>query len=137
GVYETPMSARVARPGSDLLVIAYGAMVHTALEATENLDGASVQVLDLRSLVPLDVESILSAVAECSKVLIVDEANATCAAGAQVAALIAEHGFEVLDGPVVRVSTPDVPVPFAPPLEQAVLPSVERIREASLELLAY
>ena len=69
--------------------------------------------------------------------VIVDEANATCAAGAQVAALIAEHGFEDLDGPVVRVATPNVPIPFSPPLEQAVLPSVDRIKEACRELLEY
>jgi 2-oxoisovalerate dehydrogenase E1 component beta subunit len=139
GVYETPFSARVARPGSDLVVITYGAMVHVALEATEPeaLDDASVEVLDLRSLVPLDVEAILDSVARCSKVVIVDEANGTCAAGAQVAAVIAERGFEDLDGPVVRVSTPDVPIPFSPPLEQAVLPSVDRIREACRELLEY
>jgi 2-oxoisovalerate dehydrogenase E1 component beta subunit len=137
GVFETPFTARVARPGSDLVVIAYGAMVHTALEATEDLDGASVEVLDLRSLVPLDEDAILDSVARCSKVVIVDEANATCAAGAQVAALIAERGFEDLDGPVVRVATPNVPIPFSPPLEQAVLPSVERVREACRELLAY
>jgi pyruvate/2-oxoglutarate/acetoin dehydrogenase E1 component len=138
GVYETPLTARVAQPGSDLVVITYGAMVHVALEAvSDGLDGASVKVLDLRSLVPLDVEAILASVARCSKVVIVDEANYTCAAGAQVAALIAEHGFEDLDGPVVRVSTPDVPIPFSPPLEAAVLPGVERVREACRELLAY
>jgi pyruvate/2-oxoglutarate/acetoin dehydrogenase E1 component len=137
GVYETPFSARVARPGSDLVVIAYGAMVGVALEATSDLDGASVEVLDLRSLVPLDEEAILDSVARCSKVVIVDEANATCAAGAQVAALIAEQGFEFLDGPVVRVATPDVPIPFSPPLEQAVLPGVDRVREACRELLEY
>src|SRR3712207_4987450 len=128
GAEPTPFTARVARPGSDLVVIAYGAMVHTALEATEDLDGASIQVLDLRSLVPLDEAAILAAVRECSKVVIVDEANATCAAGAQVAALIAEKGFEDLDGPIVRVATPDVPIPFSPPLEQALLPSVDRVR---------
>jgi pyruvate/2-oxoglutarate/acetoin dehydrogenase E1 component len=137
GIHETPMTARIAREGSDLVVIAYGAMVHVALEATEDLDGASVEVLDLRSLVPLDTEAILAAVAKCSKVVILDEANATCAAGAQVAALIAEHAFEDLDGPVIRVSTPDVPIPFSPPLEQAVLPGVERVKEACRELLAY
>jgi pyruvate/2-oxoglutarate/acetoin dehydrogenase E1 component len=137
GIYETPMTARVARPGTDLVVIAYGAMVHTALEATEDIDGASVEVLDLRSLVPLDEEAILGSVARCSKVVIVDEANSTCAAGAQVAALIAEKGFEDLDGPVTRVATPDVPIPFSPPLEAAVLPSVERVKEACRELLAY
>jgi pyruvate/2-oxoglutarate/acetoin dehydrogenase E1 component len=137
GSYETPFRARVAREGTDLVVITYGAMVHTALEATADLDGASVMVLDLRSLVPLDEEAILSAVHECSKVVVVDEANYTCAAGAQVSALIAERGFEDLDGPIVRVASPDVPIPFSPPLEAAVLPSVERVREACRGLLEY
>ncbi len=137
GVFETPFSARVARAGSDMVVIAYGAMVDVALEATADLDGASIEVLDLRSLVPLDDDAILDSVQRCSKVVIVDEANMTCAAGAQVAALIAEKGFESLDGPVVRVATPDVPIPFSPPLEQAVLPNVDRVKEACRELLAY
>jgi pyruvate/2-oxoglutarate/acetoin dehydrogenase E1 component len=137
GSYETDFSARVARAGSDLVVIAYGAMVHTALEATADLDGASVEVLDLRSLVPLDVEAILASVRKCSKVVIVDEANQMCAAGAQVAAVIAEHAWEDLDGPVVRVATPDVPIPFSPTLEQAVLPQVDDVREAVRELLEY
>jgi pyruvate/2-oxoglutarate/acetoin dehydrogenase E1 component len=137
GTYETPLTARIAREGTDLTVIAYGAMVHTALEATEDLDGASVEVLDLRSLVPLDEEAILASVRKTSKVLIVDEANQTCAAGAQVAAVIAEKGFEDLDGPVRRVATPDVPIPFSPPLEQALLPSVDRVKEATRELLEY
>jgi pyruvate/2-oxoglutarate/acetoin dehydrogenase E1 component len=137
GAYTTPMRARTARPGDDLVVIAYGAMVHAALEAAAAIDEAEVRVLDLRSLVPLDEEAILEAVRECSKVVVVDEANETCAAGAQVSALIAQHAFADLDGPVVRVATPDVPIPFAPVLEQAVLPSVERIRDACRELLAY
>jgi pyruvate/2-oxoglutarate/acetoin dehydrogenase E1 component len=135
--YETDFTARVAREGTDLVVIAYGAMVHTALEATADLDGASIEVLDLRSLVPLDAEAILASVRKCSKVVIVDEANEMCAAGAQVAALIAEHGWEDLDGPVVRVATPDVPIPFSPTLEQAVLPQVDDVREAVRELLDY
>ncbi|HVF79375.1 MAG TPA: alpha-ketoacid dehydrogenase subunit beta [Solirubrobacteraceae bacterium] len=137
GSYETPFTARVAREGDDLVVITYGAMVHTALEATADLDGASIMVLDLRSLVPLDEEAILGAVHHCSKVVVVDEANYTCAAGAQVSALIAERGFEDLDGPVLRVASPDVPIPFSPPLEAAVLPSVERVREACRQLLEY
>jgi pyruvate/2-oxoglutarate/acetoin dehydrogenase E1 component len=131
----TPMRARIARDDSDLVVITYGAMVHTALEATEDLEG--VRVLDLRSLVPLDEEAILESVRDCSKVVIVDEANELCAAGAQVAAIVAERGFEDLDGPVVRVATPNVPIPFSPPLEQAVLPSVDRVKEACIELLEY
>jgi len=137
GCYETPMKARIARAGSDLLVIAYGAMVWSALEATDGLDGADVEVLDLRSLVPLDEDAILDSVERCSKVVIVDEANATCAAGAQVAALIAERAFEHLDGPVLRVAAADVPIPFSPPLERAVLPQTDDIREACRELLAY
>jgi len=137
GAYETPFTARVAREGEDLVVIAYGAMVHTALEATEGLEEGSVEVLDLRSLVPLDEEAILASVRKCSKVVVLDEANATCAAGAQVAALIAEHAWEDLDGPVVRVATPDVPIPFSPTLEQAVLPQVDDVKEAVRELLNY
>ncbi len=137
GREATPMCARVARAGTELTVIAYGAMVWSALEATEDLDGASIEVLDLRSLVPLDERAILESVERCSKVVVVDEANATCAAGAQVAALIAERAFEHLDGPVVRVATPDVPIPFSPPLERAVLPQVNDIREACRELLDY
>jgi pyruvate/2-oxoglutarate/acetoin dehydrogenase E1 component len=137
GRYTTPFRARVAREGSELTVVAYGAMVHTALEATADLDGASVEVLDLRSLVPLDEEAILTSVRKTSKVLVIDEANATCAAGAQVAALVADRAFEDLDGPVRRIATPDVPIPFSPPLEQAVLPSVDRVREAARELLEY
>jgi pyruvate/2-oxoglutarate/acetoin dehydrogenase E1 component len=137
GLYTTPFTSRLAREGTDLTVIAYGAMVHTALEATEDLDGASVEVLDLRSLVPLDEEAILASVRKTSKVLIVDEANATCAAGAQVASIIADKGFEDLDGPVRRIATPDVPIAFSPPLEQAQLPSVDRVREAARELLEY
>jgi len=137
GHYTTPMCARTAREGDDLVVIAYGAMVGAAVLAAEAIEDASVRVLDLRSLAPLDRDAILGAVRDCSKVVIVDEANYTCAAGAQVASLIAEHAFADLDGPVVRVATPDVPIPFAPSLERAVLPSVARIREACVELLAY
>jgi len=137
GTYETPFTARLAREGTDISVITYGAMVHTALEATADLDGASVEVLDLRSLVPLDEEAILATVRKTSKVVVLDEANQMCAAGAQVAALIAEKAFEDLDGPVVRVATPDCPIPFSPPLEQAVLPSVDRVKEAVRELLEY
>ncbi|HEX5224392.1 MAG TPA: alpha-ketoacid dehydrogenase subunit beta [Solirubrobacteraceae bacterium] len=137
GREETPFRARVAREGRDLTVIAYGAMVWSALEATEDIDGASVEVIDLRSLVPLDEEAILASVAKTSKVVVIDEANATCAAGAQVAALIAERAFEDLDGPVVRVATPDAPIAFSPPLERALLPQADRIEEACRELLEY
>jgi 2-oxoisovalerate dehydrogenase E1 component beta subunit len=112
-------------------------MVHVALEAAEAVEGASIEVLDLRSLVPLDEEAILASVAKTSKVIILDEANRTCAAGAEVASLIAERGFEYLDGPVRRVAAPDVPIPFSPPLEAAVIPSVDRVAEACRELIRY
>jgi 2-oxoisovalerate dehydrogenase E1 component beta subunit len=136
GEYVTKMRARVAREGSDLTLITYGAMVAAALEAVEEID-ASIEVLDLRSLVPLDEEAILASVRKTSKVLVVDEANRTCAAGAEVASLIADQAFEDLDAPVRRLATPDVPIPFSPPLEQAVLPGVSSIQEAVRGLLAY
>jgi pyruvate/2-oxoglutarate/acetoin dehydrogenase E1 component len=132
-----PFTARVAREGTDLTIIAYGAMVHTALAAAAELDGASVEVIDLRSLVPLDRETVLSSVRKTSKVLVLDEANQTCAAGAEVASLIASAAFEDLDGPVCRLASPDVPIPFSPSLEQAILPGVEAVRKAARDLLEY
>jgi 2-oxoisovalerate dehydrogenase E1 component beta subunit len=138
GRYETPLGeARLARTGEDLSVITYGAMVLTALEATEDLDGASVEVLDLRSLYPYDRDAVLASVRKTSKVVLVQEATRSCGVAAEIAALIAEEAFEDLDGPVVRVTAPDVPIPFSPPLERAVLPQVEDVREACRELLAY
>jgi 2-oxoisovalerate dehydrogenase E1 component beta subunit len=129
--------ARLAREGTDLTVITYGAMVWTALEATEDIDGASIEVLDLRSLYPLDREAILASVSKTSKVLLVQEATRSAGVLAEVAAIIAEEAWEDLDGPVKRVSAPDVPIPFSPPLERAVLPQVDDVREACRELLAY
>jgi 2-oxoisovalerate dehydrogenase E1 component beta subunit len=138
GRFEVPLGeARLAREGTDLTVITYGAMVLTALEATEDLDGASVEVLDLRSLAPLDADAILASVRKTSKVVVLHEATRSCGVGAEVAALIAERAFEDLDGPVVRVTAPDTPVPFSPPLERAVLPQVDDVKEACRELLAY
>jgi pyruvate/2-oxoglutarate/acetoin dehydrogenase E1 component len=138
GRYETPLGpVRLAREGSELTVISYGAMVHTALEATDDLDGARVEVIDLRTLCPLDREGILRSVRKTSKVVVLHEATRSCGVGAEVCALIAEEAFEDLDGPVVRVTAPDVPIPFSPPLERAVLPQVEDVREACRGLLAY
>jgi 2-oxoisovalerate dehydrogenase E1 component beta subunit len=136
GRFDTPIGrARIAREGSDLSVIAYGAMVHTALEATEEL--GSVEVLDLRTLCPLDTDAILASVRKTSKVVLLQEATRSCGVMAEVAAIVAEEAFEDLDGPLVRVSAPDVPIPFSPPLERAVLPQVDDVREACRELLAY
>jgi pyruvate/2-oxoglutarate/acetoin dehydrogenase E1 component len=138
GRYETPIGeARVARPGTDLSVIAYGQMVPLALEATSDLDGASVEVIDLRTLCPLDEEAILASVRKTSKVVVLHEATRSCGVGAEVAALIGERCFEDLDGPIVRVTAPDTPIPFSPPLERAILPQTSDIQEACRELLAY
>ena len=138
GRYETPLGeARTVREGTDLTVISYGAMVHTALESTEDLDGASVEVIDLRTLCPLDREAILASVRKTSKVVVLHEATRSCGVGAEVCSLIAEEAFEDLDGPVVRVTAPDVPIPFSPPLERAVLPQVDDVKEACRELLSY
>jgi pyruvate/2-oxoglutarate/acetoin dehydrogenase E1 component len=138
GRFETPIGkARVAREGTDLSVITYGAMVHTALEATEDLEGASVEVIDLRSLVPLDRDAILESVRKTSKIVLLQEATRSAGAMAEVAAIVAEEAWEDLDGPVTRVSAPDVPIPFSPPLERAVLPQIDDVREACRELLAY
>jgi 2-oxoisovalerate dehydrogenase E1 component beta subunit len=118
-------------------VIAYGAMVPLALEATSDLDGASIEVLDLRTLCPLDEEAILRSVRKTSKVVVLHEATRSCGVGAEVAALIAERCFEDLDGPIVRITAPDSPIPFSPPLERAILPQASDIEEACRELLAY
>src|SRR5918994_838448 len=99
----------VPREGTDLTVIAYGAMVPVALEATDDIDGASVEVIDLRTLVPLDRDGILESVRKTSKVVVLHEATRSCGVGAEVAALIAEDAFEDLDGPVGRVTAPDSP----------------------------
>jgi pyruvate/2-oxoglutarate/acetoin dehydrogenase E1 component len=138
GRYDVPLGKlAIAREGTDLTVIAYGAMVPVALEATDDIDGASVEVIDLRSLVPLDREGVLASVRKTSKVVVLHEATRSCGVGAEIAALIAEEAFEDLDGPVVRVTAPDTPIPFSPPLERAVLPQVDDVREACRELLAY
>jgi pyruvate/2-oxoglutarate/acetoin dehydrogenase E1 component len=137
GEHTVPIGqARVAREGSEMTVIAYGSSVHLALEAAEQL-GEEVEVVDLRSLCPLDRDAILASVRKTGKVLIAHEATRTCGAGAEVAALIGEEAFEDLDAPIRRLSAPDVPIPFSPPLEQAVLPQLDDIKEACRELLAY
>jgi 2-oxoisovalerate dehydrogenase E1 component beta subunit len=137
GEHTVPIGeARVACEGSEMTVIAYGSSVHLALEAAEQL-GEEIEVIDLRSLCPLDREAILAGASKTGKVLIAHEATRSCGAGAEVAALIGEEAFEDLDAPVRRLTTPDVPIPFSPPLEQAVLPQLDDMKEACRELLAY
>jgi 2-oxoisovalerate dehydrogenase E1 component beta subunit len=130
-------SADVKREGSDVSVITYGAMVHKALEAAENLAGrgVSAEVVDLRSIVPLDERTILESIAKTSRALVVYESHRFLGVGAEVAAMIAEKAFEHLDAPVERLAPPNTPVPFSPPLEDAYLPQVADI-EAAVERLS-
>ncbi len=128
--------ARVVREGGELTVVAYGSSVHLALEAADEI-GEDVEVLDLRSLCPLDTEAILASARKTGKVLVAHEATRSCGVGAEVAALVTEHAFEDLDAPIRRLTAPDVPIPFSPPLEQAVLPQPDDMKEAIRELLAY
>ena len=131
--------AALRTAGSELSIISYGAAVHLCVEVAKMLEkeGSSIEVVDLRSLVPLDRETVFSSVKKTGKALIVHEANMTAGFGAEVAALIAQGAFEYLDAPVKRVASLDVPVPFSPPLEMAMLPSVDKIAASARELLAY
>jgi 2-oxoisovalerate dehydrogenase E1 component beta subunit len=132
--------ARLHRDGGDLSIITYGAMVYTAEEAAEHVaqrDGTSVEIVDLRTLVPWDREAVLASVAKTSKVLVLHEDTHTSGFGAEIAATIAEEAFEDLDAPVRRLTAPDAPVPFSPPLEKAYLPQVEDVVAAIDSLSAY
>ncbi len=131
--------AVLRREGRHLSIIAYGAMVQHSLEVAERLErrGVSVEVLDLRSLLPLDREAILATTRKTGKVLIVHEATLTGGVGGEVAAIVAEHAFDALDGPIVRMGAADTPVPYSAPLEDAYLPNTDRIAAAAERLAAY
>jgi len=137
GEHTVPLGkARVAREGSEISVIAYGSALQLALQAADQLD-EDIEVLDLRSLCPLDRDAVLSTVRKTGKVLVAHEATRSCGVGAELAALIAEQAFEHLDAPLARLTAPDVPIPFSPPLEQHVLPGLDDMKEACRELIAY
>jgi len=131
--------ADVKREGSDVTIVSYGAMVHRALEAAGNLAGrgVDVEVVDLRSIVPLDEETILRSIEKTSRALVLYESYRFLGVGAEVAAMIAERAFEHLDAPVMRLAPPNVPVPFSPPLEDAFLPQVADIEAAVDRLSAW
>jgi len=132
--------ARIAREGTDLSIITYAATVWKALEAAEQLakeDGLSVEVLDLRTLLPMDDEAIVATVKKTNRVLIVHEDTRTGGVAGEIAARINEHAFEWLDAPILRVTAADVPLPFAPPLEDYVLPQVADIVSVARRLAAY
>jgi 2-oxoisovalerate dehydrogenase E1 component beta subunit len=136
---RTPIGrARIARAGTDVSLIAYGAMVEVGLRAAAELAGeASIEVLDLRTVWPLDEEAILESLARTSRACVLQEASSSLGAAGQVLSLIARDGFELLDAPAVLVAAPVAPVPFAPELEDAYIPSVERVVEELRRLGAY
>ena len=131
--------ADVKRAGRDLTIVTYGAMVHESLAAADRLskEGAECEVIDLRTLVPLDKQAFLDSVRKTSRALVVYEAHLTGGFGGEVAAIIAQEAFDVLDAPVTRVASLDVPVPFAAPLEDAVLPNADKIYKAAVDVLEY
>jgi 2-oxoisovalerate dehydrogenase E1 component beta subunit len=138
--YVVPIGkAVVRREGTDLSIITFGAMVHTALDAASQLEseGVRAEVVDLRSLAPLDRETILTSVGKTSRALLLYEARRTGGIGGELAAIIAEDAFEYLDAPVVRIASQDAPVPYAPPLEAAFLPSVEKVVAGAKSLVKY
>jgi 2-oxoisovalerate dehydrogenase E1 component beta subunit len=138
--YVVPIGkAAVRRAGRDLTIVTYGAMLWTALEAAELLakDGVSAEVLDLRTLLPLDEEAILASVRRTGKCLILHEDTRTGGLGAEIAATVSEKAFEWLDGPILRVTAPDTPVPYSPPLEEAFLPNVRTLLAAVRKLVRY
>jgi len=131
--------ARLHREGSDLTIVTWAAMVHTAAEAAESLagDGVEAEIVDLRTLVPLDEEAVLRSVAKTSRAIVLHEAPRTGGFGGEIAATIAEKAFEYLDAPIVRVTAPDTPVPYSPPLEEYYLPGKDDLLEAARKLLDY
>ena len=138
--YIVPLGkAALKREGRDLSIITFGAMVHTALEAATKLaaDGVEAEVLDLRSLAPLDRDAILETVSTTNRVLLLHEATLTGGIGGELAAIIGEEAFEYLDAPIMRVASADAPVPYSPPLEAAFLPNVDRVVAAAKRLIEY
>lgn len=132
--------ARTAREGKDLSIITFGAQVLNALDAADELeksDGLNVEVIDLRSLAPLDKDAILATVKKTNRVMILHEASLTGGIGGELSAIIAEEAFEWLDAPVIRVASIDAPVPFAPQMEDYYLPSLSEIIEAARRLAKY
>ncbi len=138
--YLVPIGkAELRRAGRDISVITYGAMVHVALRAAEALakEEIEIEVLDLRTLVPLDEEAVLESVQRTNKVVLLHEDTRTGGLAGELAAIISEKAFEFLDGPVRRLTAPDTPVPYSPPLEKAFLPNQQDVIRVCRELYAY
>lgn len=140
GDFVVPIGkAAVRRPGRDVTVLTYGAMVYVALEAAAELakEGIDLEVIDLRSLLPLDKDMVLDSVRRNNKVFILHEDTRTGGIAGEIAAIICEEVFEYLDGPVLRVTAPDTPVPYSPPLEEFFLPKVADVLRTARKLAAY
>jgi 2-oxoisovalerate dehydrogenase E1 component beta subunit len=140
GDYVVPLGkAAIRREGKDLSIVTFGAMVYIALDAAAKLaeEGVETDVLDLRSLAPLDREAILETVGKTSRVILLHEATRTGGIGGELAAIVAEEAFDYLDAPVVRVASLDSPAPYAPQLEAAFLPGVEKVVAAARKLVEY
>lgn len=138
--YIVPIGkASVRREGRDMSIITYGAMVYTALDAATTLqeEGIDVEVLDLRSLLPFDREAVVQTVKKTSKVILLHEATRTGGMAGELTAVINEEAFDSLDGPIMRVTSIDTPVPYAPPLEEFFLPQVDDVLKAARSLAAY
>jgi 2-oxoisovalerate dehydrogenase E1 component beta subunit len=131
--------ADIKRVGQDISVITYGAMVHVALEAADQLakEGIDLEVVDLRSLMPFDQETIYESVSKTSKAIILHEDNKTGGVGAEIAARLTEDCFDHLDGPILRIAAPDTPVPFSMPLEEYFLPNARDVVAAARKLAKY
>src|SRR4051812_17484 len=138
--YIVPLGkARTARQGRDLSIITYAAMVHTALEAAETLskEGIELEIVDLRTLAPLDREAIANTVSKTNKVIILHEDTRTGGIAGEIAAIINEEVFDDLDGPILRITAMDTPVPFSPPQEERFLPQLRDVVEKARWLKAY
>jgi len=138
--YIVPIGkASIRREGRDLSIVTYGAMVYTALEAAERLEkeGVDAEVIDLRTLLPFDRETILDSVKKTNKVIVLHEATKTGGMAGEITSVINEEAFEYLDGPVLRVTSIDTPVPYAPPLEEFFLPQADDVLKAARQLAAY
>jgi pyruvate/2-oxoglutarate/acetoin dehydrogenase E1 component len=131
--------AAIRRPGDDLTIVTYASMVRLATAVADQLaeEGTSCEVIDLRTLVPFDAETVLESVRRTGKALVVHEDNLTGGFGAEVAAVISQHAFESLDAPVTRVAAIDTPIPFTPVLEREYMPTEDDLLAAARDLAAY
>lgn len=136
--YTIPLGkADIKRAGTDLTIVAIGKQVHTALTAAKQLasKGIEVEVVDPRSLSPLDEDTILASVEKTNRLIVIDEANPRCSMATDIAALVADKAFDMLDAPIKRITAPHTPVPFSPPLEDLYLPTPQKVIEVVSELI--